>query len=109
MRERGVTHRADDCLLGCWVPQVGAGGLKVRAPSTSSSCVMIYMLTCLLTCTLESKGLRLVSCPWLQEAACGVLEALAAVKPSLVTEEVSKVRDRFRAKHYCDRVLAACK
>ena len=44
----------------------------------------------------------------LQEAACNVLEALAAVKPKVVAAEVGKVRERFRSKHYCDRVLAAC-
>ncbi len=43
-----------------------------------------------------------------QEAACRVLEALAAVKPKVVETEVSKVRERFRSKHYCDRVLASC-
>ncbi len=37
-----------------------------------------------------------------------VLEALAAHKPHPVRMEVLKVRDRFRSKHYCDRVLAAC-
>ncbi len=45
----------------------------------------------------------------LQEAACVVLEALAAVKPHVVAAEVNKVHDRFRSKHYCDRVLAACR
>uniref|UniRef100_A0A7S3R359 Stalled ribosome sensor GCN1-like HEAT repeats region domain-containing protein n=1 Tax=Dunaliella tertiolecta TaxID=3047 RepID=A0A7S3R359_DUNTE len=43
-----------------------------------------------------------------QEAACSVLEALAARKPHPVRLEIMKVRDRFRSKHYCDRVLAAC-
>ncbi|GLC36173.1 HEAT repeat-containing protein 2 [Pleodorina starrii] len=43
-----------------------------------------------------------------QEAACGVLLAAAAVKPKVTAAEVRKVRDRFRSKHYCDRVLAAC-
>lgn len=43
-----------------------------------------------------------------QEAACSTLEALAAVKPQAVAAEVNKVKDRFRAKHYCDRVLQAC-
>lgn len=44
-----------------------------------------------------------------QEAACSVLEALAAVKPAVVEAEVGKARERFRSKHYCDRVLAACR
>jgi dynein assembly factor 5 len=43
-----------------------------------------------------------------QEAAAAALEALAAVKPAVVRREVAKARERFRAKHYCDRVLAAC-
>jgi len=43
-----------------------------------------------------------------QEAACQVLEALAAVKPTVVSAEVGKARDRFRSKHFCDRVLMAC-
>lgn len=43
-----------------------------------------------------------------QEAACLVMEALAAKKPDAVKAEVLKVKDRFRSKHYCDRVLAAC-
>lgn len=43
-----------------------------------------------------------------QEAACGVMEALAAAKPAVIRSEVGKVRERFRSKHYCDRVLAAC-
>ena len=37
-----------------------------------------------------------------------VLEALAAVKPDVAAAEVAKARERFSAKHYCDRVLAAC-
>jgi len=44
----------------------------------------------------------------IQEAACRVMEALGAVKPAVVAAEVNKVRERFRAKHYCDRVLAVC-
>ncbi|GAX72982.1 hypothetical protein CEUSTIGMA_g434.t1 [Chlamydomonas eustigma] len=44
-----------------------------------------------------------------QEAACSVLEALALVKPTVVATEVSKVRDRFRSQHFCDRVLSSCK
>ena len=44
-----------------------------------------------------------------QEASCSVLLALAAVKPQVVAAEVEKVRDRFRAKSYCDQVVAACK
>ncbi|KAG1655968.1 hypothetical protein FOA52_009395 [Chlamydomonas sp. UWO 241] len=48
------------------------------------------------------------SAPEVQEAACRVLEALAAVKPIAVAKEVGKVVERFRSKHYCDRVLAAC-
>lgn len=43
-----------------------------------------------------------------QEAACQVLEALAVVKPSVVSVEVGKARERFRSKHFCDRVLLAC-
>ncbi|KAG2454165.1 hypothetical protein HYH02_001200 [Chlamydomonas schloesseri] len=46
--------------------------------------------------------------PAVQEAACAVLLEAAAVKPGVTGAEVRKVRDRFRAKHYCDRVLAAC-
>ncbi|GIM04045.1 hypothetical protein Vretimale_8680 [Volvox reticuliferus] len=42
------------------------------------------------------------------ESACSVLLAAAAVKPAVTASEVRKVRDRFRSKHYCDRVLAAC-
>ncbi len=42
-----------------------------------------------------------------QEAACLVLEALAAAKPGVVAAEVGKVRECFRARHYCDRVLEA--
>jgi hypothetical protein len=41
------------------------------------------------------------------EAAASALVALAGVKPAAVAAEVNKVRERFRAKHYCDRVLAA--
>jgi len=37
-----------------------------------------------------------------------VLEALAAVKPQVAAAEVHKVKERFRAQHYCNRVLAAC-
>ena len=44
-----------------------------------------------------------------QEAACRVMEALAAVKPAVVSAEIGKARERFRSKHFCDRVLAACK
>lgn len=43
-----------------------------------------------------------------QEAAARALEALAQVKPGPVAAEVEKARGRFRAKHYCDRILAAC-
>lgn len=43
-----------------------------------------------------------------QEAACSVLESLAQKKPDPTRAEVLKVRERFRSKHYCDRVLAAC-
>jgi hypothetical protein len=43
-----------------------------------------------------------------QEAACSVLETLAAVKPGPTAQEVEKARERFRSKHLCDRVLAAC-
>ena len=50
----------------------------------------------------------MVFCFILQEAACNVLEALAARKPGPVQAEVLKARERFRSKHYCDRVLAAC-
>lgn len=46
--------------------------------------------------------------PISQEAACAVLETLAVKKPHPVQVEIMKVRDRFRSKHYCDRVLAAC-
>ncbi|GIL56593.1 hypothetical protein Vafri_11934 [Volvox africanus] len=46
--------------------------------------------------------------PAVQEAACSVLLAAAAAKPVVTASEVRKVRDRFRSKHYCDRVLAAC-
>ncbi|KIY98309.1 hypothetical protein MNEG_9655 [Monoraphidium neglectum] len=46
--------------------------------------------------------------PAVQEAAAAALEALAAVKPGPVAGEVWRARERFRAKHYCDRVLAAC-
>ncbi|KAF6256970.1 armadillo-type protein [Scenedesmus sp. NREL 46B-D3] len=42
------------------------------------------------------------------EAACQVLEALAVTKPAVAAAEVRKVQERFRARHYCDRVLAAC-
>jgi len=42
------------------------------------------------------------------EAAAAALEALAGVKPGPVGAEVAKVRERFRAQHFCDRVLAAC-
>ncbi len=34
-----------------------------------------------------------------------VMEALAAAKPAVAEAEVRKVQDRFRAKHYCERVL----
>lgn len=37
-----------------------------------------------------------------------VLEALAVTKPAVAAAEVRKVQERFRARHYCDRVLAAC-
>lgn len=43
-----------------------------------------------------------------QEAACRVLEVLAAVQPKAVGAEVAKVQARFRSKHYCERVLVAC-
>jgi dynein assembly factor 5 len=43
-----------------------------------------------------------------QEAACAVMEALAGVKPGVVAAEVGRVAARFRSKHYCERVLAAC-
>lgn len=43
-----------------------------------------------------------------QEAAVSVMEALARVKPHIIRKEVQKVRERFRSKHYCDRVIAAC-
>ncbi|KAG2432604.1 hypothetical protein HXX76_008944 [Chlamydomonas incerta] len=46
--------------------------------------------------------------PAVQEAACAVLLEAAAAKPGVTGAEVRKVRDRFRSKHYCDRVLAAC-
>lgn len=46
--------------------------------------------------------------PRVQDAACSVLEAQAAHKPAVVAAEVNKVRERFRSKHYCDRVAAAC-
>jgi hypothetical protein len=57
--------------------------------------------------------LRHCSCPpsdvlRAQEAACTALEALAEAKPEAVRLEVAKVRDRFRNKAACDRVLAAC-
>lgn len=42
------------------------------------------------------------------EAAAAAMEALAAAKPGAVAAEVLKARGRFRAMHYCDRVLAAC-
>ncbi|KAG2487828.1 hypothetical protein HYH03_013545 [Edaphochlamys debaryana] len=42
-----------------------------------------------------------------QEAACSVLLAAAALKPRLVGAQVAALRPRFRSKHYCDRVLAA--
>lgn len=51
---------------------------------------------------------RAVSCTAPQEAACSVLLEAAAMKPGVTGAEVRKVRDRFRSKHYCDRVLAAC-
>lgn len=35
-----------------------------------------------------------------------VLEALAVTKPAVAAAEVRKVQDRFRAKHFCERVLA---
>lgn len=35
-----------------------------------------------------------------------VLEALATTKPAVAAAEVKKVQDRFRARHYCERVLA---
>lgn len=42
-------------------------------------------------------------------AAClQVLEAMAATKPDVAAAEVQKVAGRFRARHFCDRVLAAC-
>ncbi|WIA11175.1 hypothetical protein OEZ85_011306 [Tetradesmus obliquus] len=41
------------------------------------------------------------------EAACQVLEALAATQPAVAAAEVKRVQGRFRARHYCDRVLAA--
>ncbi|PNH10088.1 HEAT repeat-containing protein 2 [Tetrabaena socialis] len=47
--------------------------------------------------------------PAVQEAACAVLLAAAATKPAVTAAEVAKVRDRFRSKHYCDRVLAAAR
>jgi hypothetical protein len=37
-----------------------------------------------------------------------VLEALAATQPAVAAAEVRKVQERFRARHYCERVLAAC-
>jgi hypothetical protein len=40
--------------------------------------------------------------------ALQVLEALAAAKPVVAAAEVRKVQERFRARHYCERVLAAC-
>jgi hypothetical protein len=36
-----------------------------------------------------------------------VLETLAHTKPDVVEAEIRKVQDRFRARHYCERVLAA--
>lgn len=44
----------------------------------------------------------------LQEAACAVLLEAAAAKPAVTAAEVAKLRDRFRSKHYIERVLAAC-
>ncbi|WIA31178.1 hypothetical protein OEZ86_001183 [Tetradesmus obliquus] len=41
------------------------------------------------------------------EAACQVLEALATTQPAVAAAEVKRVQGRFRACHYCDRVLAA--
>ena len=42
------------------------------------------------------------------DAAAAALEALAGAKPAAVAAEVAKARPRARAKHRCDRVLAAC-
>jgi hypothetical protein len=44
----------------------------------------------------------------LVRCALQVLEALAVAKPAVAAAEVRKVQERFRARHYCDRVLAAC-
>lgn len=46
--------------------------------------------------------LALADLPCLQ-----VLEALAATQPAVAAAEVKGVQGRFRARHYCDRVLAA--
>ena len=43
--------------------------------------------------------------PAVQEAAARVMEALAFTKPSVVIAEVEKVKSRFRAQHYCEKVL----
>jgi hypothetical protein len=43
--------------------------------------------------------------PGVQEAAARVLEAMALTKPAVVIAEVEKVKARFRAQHYCEKVL----
>lgn len=45
----------------------------------------------------------------IQQSVCDVVMLLASKKPRIVVSEVNKVRDRFRCKTFCDRVLAAAK
>jgi len=42
------------------------------------------------------------------EAVCGAVTAAARVWPAAVRREVTEVRDRFRSKVMCDRVVAQC-
>ena len=45
----------------------------------------------------------------IQEAVCLTLVTLAAVRPSLVQQSVSKVQHMHRSGNYTARVLDACK
>jgi hypothetical protein len=60
---------------------------------------------CGMACSVSAKNGpgALLSCTLVQ-----VLEALASTHSQVTAAEVYKVKDRFRAQHLCDRVLAAC-
>ncbi len=75
--------------------------LEASGPSSTPIVTRLLLTHTMLTHT------ALTHAP-LQEAACAVLLEAAAAKPAVTAAEVSKLRDRFRSKHYIERVLAAC-